>query len=245
MTVSREELMAFVDGELRRDEAERMETLVAQDAGLRREVERQKALAAGMRAAIDSRIGAEVPGRFVAAVHGSPVSWRFRLGALWRDIYRSIRIPNVSFGRLWPVLAAAACGLIVGLAVERSILESAPIAAGDNGLLAHGSLAKALQRQLASEQRGTEGVIIGISFRAASGVYCRSFSASANAGLACHYGDGWRIAALASQVTRPHGEYEQAGSAMPASIRAAVRSMIAGAPLDARAERRARAAGWQ
>jgi anti-sigma factor RsiW len=116
-------------------------------------------------------------------------------------------------------------------------------------MMASGLLADALSRQLASQQRASEPVQIGVSFRSKSGDYCRTFSthAPSMAGLACHALDGWRLQVL-SGTEEPKvatGGYRQAASSMPAAIVSAMSGEISGEPLDARAEAAARSRDWQ
>ncbi len=243
MSVSQEELLAFIDGELAADAAARIEAAIADDPALRAEVKRQRELARHMHGSFAPVMRAEIPGRLLEAVHRSPVSWRFRL----KTFRQSRRRWNFLFGSILPAAAALACGLLVGIAIERQVLESAPVVTGEHGLVAHGVLAEALEHQLASEQRGSEPVSIGVSYRAGDGHYghyCRSFTAGTSAGLACRYPDAWRVAALATVQPELRSPYAPAGSVMPPSIRAAIKSTIAGNALGPAAERRARDAGW-
>lgn len=115
--------------------------------------------------------------------------------------------------------------------------------AGDGALTAGGRLARALDRQLAQE--GAAGdVRVGLSFLSREGSYCRSFQLGASSGLACREDDAWRIPVLADTPAEASG-YRQAGSALPLAVLDAVDARIAGATLDAAAERAARDRGWK
>ena len=108
--------------------------------------------------------------------------------------------------------------------------------------MAQGQLAGALDQQLAADA-GSE---VGISFRDKDGHYCRTFRTRQNlAGVACHDNGAWQIAAAGKAAPEPNGAYQPAASAMPDFVRQAVTGMIAGEPLDAAAERKARTAGWR
>jgi hypothetical protein len=115
-------------------------------------------------------------------------------------------------------------------------------------MLAGGTLARALTAQLASRQPPDAPVQIGVSFRARSGLYCRSFvlrDKTALAGLACRDQGAWRVQMLAAAATPPGtGAYRSAGSAMPPQLAQAIDGLIAGEPLDAQAEAAARERGW-
>ena len=67
------------------------------------------------------------------------------------------------------------------------------------GLVARGQLAQALSNQLAAEQSQSSAVEIGVSFRAKSGDYCRTFALSgavSPSGLACLHGEEWQVQTL-------------------------------------------------
>jgi hypothetical protein len=88
-------------------------------------------------------------------------------------------------------------------------------------------------------------VKLGTSFQARDGSYCRSFTLGATGGLACRDGGQWRIPVLAEGEPEQAGAYRQAGSALPAAVLDAIDQRIAGAALDAQAERAARDRGWR
>jgi hypothetical protein len=122
------------------------------------------------------------------------------------------------------------------------------VRSGGGALVARGQLAQALSNQLAAEQSPSSDVQIGVSFRAKSGDYCRTFALSgpvSPSGLACRHGGEWQIQALAQGpgVAGDTG-YRTAGSAMPTAILQSVEGQIAGEPLDQAGERTARQRGW-
>src|SRR3546814_19947931 len=81
--------------------------------------------------------------------------------------------------------------------------------------------------------------LIGLSFRDGTGRYCRSFEGDGLAGIGCREGSRWTLERTLRGETRP--AYRQAASGDLAADAAA---MMAGAPLDAAAERVARDKGW-
>ena len=113
-------------------------------------------------------------------------------------------------------------------------------------LVARGELARALENQLASEQRGDEPVLIGLTFKARDGDYCRSFvlRAAQTAGLACRAGAEWQIPATDSSPM-PQGR-DAAGGLGDCRRRSCGPSKRAcdGAALDAEAEKSAQLSGW-
>lgn len=168
--------------------------------------------------------------------------------------------PNIRLDLSWPVaptapprrrwaravvaVVALATALGAGLAAGRLLWArpdaSGQIAAGPGGaMMATGPLALALERQLASEQRPSAPVAIGITFAAADGAMCRTFvvrQTTETAGLACRARDGWRVRLAVSRNVP--------GDDAPAPVLEAVDQIIRGAPLDATSERAARDAGW-
>jgi hypothetical protein len=88
-------------------------------------------------------------------------------------------------------------------------------------------------------------VKIGVTFASIDGQLCRSFVAGESAGLACRSGEQWKLAVLAEVAKGAPGEYQQAGSAMPAVVLEAIDARIAGPALDAQAEQAARQRGWR
>jgi len=233
MTLSKEILMQFVDGELSPGETSRIEAELANDAEARAFVEAQTALRREFGDAFSPIMDERIPDRLLAAVADTPVSWRWRLR-------QGFSRPNAWLWTGVPAAAALALGLIIGVFV----VPSGPIATRNGMLVAQGSLADALNTQLASAAPAN-GPHIGISFRAKDGRTCRTFEASGAAGIACHSGTQWNVAALASSNTESSGTYHMAGSAMPDVIRDAAGGMIDGAPFDAAAERQARDRGWK
>lgn len=139
--------------------------------------------------------------------------------------------------RQWAVLAAAlAIGAFEGVFAYSLMQGESGLAAVEpkgGALVAQGNLAQALGRQLS----GSEGnVLIGQSFLAKDGSYCRSFVMGGAGGLACKTGERWHIAVLA--------ETTQTGG-MPRTVNDEIAQRIAGAPLDEAGERAALARGWK
>ncbi|HUJ02303.1 MAG TPA: hypothetical protein VLW75_01605, partial [Rhizomicrobium sp.] len=157
----------------------------------------------------------------------------------WR-IGRTLRaIPS---GFLWTGVPAAAlaCGVVIGFVLSSNTL----MGVRDGSLVARGSLAHALDNQLAAAGPA-HGPQIGISFRNHDNHYCRTFTTATLGGVACREAGEWNIAAVSQRTPEAEGTYGTAASGMPDVVRQAVRGMIQGAPLDAAGEARARAQGWE
>jgi hypothetical protein len=160
----------------------------------------------------------------------------------------------------WPEWGAIAASLSVGVLVGSLVLgggvrsggagagavgnELAALRGTEGTPVAQGRLAEALSTQLAgAAQPG--GVKIGVTFASIDGQLCRSFVAGESAGLACRSGEQWKLAVLAEVARGAPGEYQQAGSALPAAVLEAIDARIAGPALDAQAEQAARQRGWR
>ncbi|MFN3945029.1 MAG: zf-HC2 domain-containing protein [Allosphingosinicella sp.] len=233
--VTDEMLMAYVDGEL--------------DAPARREVEEAIAAdpALAARAEAERRLRARIAGHY-APIADEAVPERFRTllgvaepGAEIVDFAaaRERRRPWL-YARNFAAIAAT---FVVGMLATQLVPGgSGPIAVEDGGMVAQGPLARALDTQLASAQPVDAATRIGVTFSAEDGRICRSFDTDALAGLACRDQGAWRVVMTAA-APRAGGEYRQAGSGAALVLQAA-QDMMADAPLDADAERRARDAGW-
>ncbi|HVT23866.1 MAG TPA: hypothetical protein VHD95_04505 [Rhizomicrobium sp.] len=236
MTLSKDILMQFVDGELAPQEASRIEAEIANDAEARAFVETQTALRQQFQAAFSPIMEERIPDKLMAAIAETPVSRRWRMA-------QKFSRPNMWVWTGLPAAGALALGLAIGIAVNPSTIG--PIGTENGTLVAQGALADALNTRLASDAPQTNAPHIGISFRAKDGRDCRTFATNGVAGIACR-GDGrWNVAALSAAPSETSGTYHMAGSGMPDVIRNATASMIEGTPFDAAAERRARDRGWK
>lgn len=246
MTFSDETLNAYVDGEL--DEATRavLEAAMATDPRLAERISRQRALRERVRDAFAPSLTEPVPERLLASVRGAPA------GARAGNVIPFGARPRPRWS--WPQWGAIAASLIVGVLLGPLLLRpsapQAPIESSGGRVLASGVLAHALSQQLASAQPRGGPVAIGVSFRARSGGYCRTFvlhETQSLAGLACREGPEWAVMALARSEARSTGGgggYTQAGSALPPAVSRTLDELIAGEPLDAAGEAAASARGW-
>jgi hypothetical protein len=232
-------LMAYVDGEL--DEKLRAEiaTALENDPALARRVEQHRVLRDRVVGAFAKVLSDPVPDQLTRAAQATR-------GNVLQFPVRPARAPAAPWrAREWVAMAAS---LMLGTLISWRILApgGAPIVAGEDALVAHGELARALDTQLASEQRGEEPVAIGLTFKSHDGNYCRSFEmrATRTAGLACRAGSDWQVLATDSSVP-PQGQLRPALSALTPAILRAIEARGDGAALDAEAERSAQLAGWQ
>jgi cytochrome P450 len=219
-------LMAYADGELDPLTAKRVERAIASDSALAQEVERHRALRKRISDSFAPVADEQVPDRLAALLKTNvvdlPAPKTRLIPTRWRE-----------------AAALAAClvlGLMIGISVSRG-----PVSAGAGGLYASGSLAAALDDQVG----GADGAVkVAVSFRDKQGSYCRVFSSRAADGIACHDASGWALRRTQQGSTPQRGDYAQAGSPDP-DLMAAAQDMMAGQPLDAKAEAAARGAGWR
>jgi len=243
MNISDEQLAAYLDGELSADDNAAVAAAVAADPTLARRAAAQQALRERVRRAFDRTLDEPVPEKLLDAVRGSTI---IGLDAAKRRRRR----PGLAT-TVW--IAAAASIALAVLVVPRLLRLSGDepniVTIGPNRT-AGGELAKALSLQLASEQSSSR-VQLGVSFLAKSGEYCRTFITARNegpvAGLACREQDSWRIDVIepVGNSVGERGAYRQAASALPPLVLQAVQARIAGEPLDATGEGRARENGWK
>lgn len=235
MNLSPETISAFIDGELPFDEARRIEEALKDRPDLMAYVEQQHALRMELADALSPAVDGPISDRFLTAIAQTPVSWRWRISHALS--------PRALVWSGLPAAAALACGLLIGVAIERD--AGGDMITGAHGaLVAHGQLADALSNKLASE--AAPGPAVGVSFRARDGRFCRTFNTTNSAGVACRDTRSWAIAALSATSVEAGSQsaYRPAASTMPDLIRKAVTGMIEGAPFDAVAERHARDHGW-
>jgi hypothetical protein len=253
---SDEILMAYADGELDPDTSVQVQAAMAGDADMARRVARHRTMRDDVYATFAPVLDEPVPQRLRDALHQAQPAPAFAPR------------PAANHSR-WslPTWGALAASLVVGVLIGKMALpmfESGgrqgvaadTVATVDGRMAAGGALARALSQQLASAPGQGQPVSIGITFRAADGQFCRSFTlhdggrqASALAGLACkapEADDRWIIPVLVE--TRPDttasATYRMAGSAAPAILQA-IDERIAGQPLDAAAERQALQRNWR
>lgn len=220
---------AFVDGELDDLTARRIAREAETDAGLAAEIARHRALKAQLTAHYAPVAEEAVPERLrsLLAVDDKVTSLIDRRSA------KPGRFSTIHWGA---IAASLALGLTIGL---RPWMPAADVATDNGMLIAAGSLAEALDTQLASNQPRDATVRIGLSFEDKAGRYCRSFESRPLAGVGCREGDYWQ---LERTLRGPaSGDYRQASSGELAGV---VAGMIGRDPLDAESERKARDAGW-
>ena len=261
MTVPDEEVFAFVDGELPPEAMARIEAAMATDPQLALRVETQRQLRRLLSGAHAGAVRQIPPEPLTAAVAGTsspkpvpkPASKpaeviafpgpQAKAKAKPKPREPKLAKPPGAGGKGFPIWAAMAACLVGGLVLGRVAMPVVPTLSGadEPSQIAAGPLAQALNTQVSG--RGAGAIRIGLSFRDRAGLYCRTFQASGRAsvaGVACREPSAWRVRAIG-----PTGPDSDAGTETPAAILAAVDAMIAGQPLDAADEAKAKASGWK
>ena len=228
--ITQEQIVAYVDGELddgaraEVEAASRTDTAVAADIAAHRRLRAQLATAFGPIA------DEPVPDALLQAA-AAPAQ---------ADVIAFKTHPAFTRPQIVQFAAMAAClvaGVLLTFAVTGPRGDFTPTA---SGLIARGALKTALTAQLAADDIAAGQPRIGMTFRDAEGALCRTFTTTANEGLACLHGDDWRVDVAARAAASP--EFSQASS--PLLIQA-VEARIAGEPFDAAAEKQARDAAWK
>src|ERR1700722_2954863 len=229
--------MAYADGELDAAAREAVEAAMREDPQIAARIARHRALRLQVQAAYAAELSEEVPQRLLTAAKGA-ADTEGKVVNL-RGLARARVDRDAPHRRRWRTMGSLAASVIAGVAVGFLIWGRAgsPFVRGAGGeLLARGQLAQALSSQLVAEQSSRSGVLIGLSFLAKSGDYCRTFALAAavpQSGLACHRGKGWQVQALiqGSRGTGNSPEFRTAASTTPAAILTLVEGQIAGEPL--------------
>ena len=154
----------------------------------------------------------------------------------------------------WREASAVAAALVLGILVGPYVLRSSqplPLVSEGGRIVAINDLDLALSTQLTgSPAQGKSGTTIGLSFRTATGTYCRTFAAQRGpAGLACKERGDWVIEVLARNPRPRDGSapdgYRQAGTPFPDAIRQALAARMQKEPLTQAEEAHAIKFRWR
>ncbi|PVM93333.1 anti-sigma factor [Caulobacter endophyticus] len=257
MTVSDEEVFAYVDGELPPEAMARITAAMTKDPALAARIQAQRDLrrllsgahAGVLREPVPPGLKASVsagskPAEVIAFPQPKPKEKLKDKAKVHRP---ATPIAGRPAFRKPPAWAAMAACLVAGLAIGRLALPSPPTADGRAAEppMAVGPLARALEDG-ASAQQAQGPVRIGLTFKSQAGRWCRTFQGQDQAGVACRADGAWRVLASSPATTPPAGgEYRQAASETPAAVMSVVDGMIAGVPLDAAGEAQALKSNWR
>lgn len=241
------QIHAYVDGELDADAAARLAADSRSDALLAARIAQQRELRALLRGAFDTVLDETVPQRLHDALAGSVSGAATPIGAARRQ--RSRIAPPAWSPREWLAIAATlVLGVLIGtLAFHRP--GGLPLEMAQGQLLARGELDAALSNQLAGTAPADATTRVALSFRAANGAYCRSFSRREGpSGIACRNQGRWSVQLLDSSpaaTTAAPGDYRQASSPLSPAMLGAITALGGGEALTSEQEQQQLRAGWQ
>ena len=243
MKFSGETVMAYADGELDAQSCRDLEAALPLDAALAHGVRNQRVLQSSLRASFAPVLHDAIPQQLSdTARRARPATHPEGKAkvAPWRAVFA------------WQLPAVVALVALAGAVFLGRMLGSQPattLTTHDGRMLATGSLANALTQQAGGSEPLQSGIVIGLSYLAKAGTYCRTFTVKDSeslAGLACRESDGWHIQALAQTGPRSAlAQYRMAGVLVPTLVLIAVENTIDGSPLDPKSESAARASDWR
>jgi hypothetical protein len=228
MTITREEIAAFADGELEPQRATEVAAAVAADPLLAGQVRAHRELRERLGGHFAAILAAPLPERLTSLLPQPPVA---SLAAAREKRERARTVPRWSWFA-GPALAASLAFAVISL----------PRTGAD---YASGEIAAALDQQLVAQQSPDDPVQVLLSFKEKQGAYCRAFVSEMQHGIACRDDQGWRL-----RVTKPgggppaRGEFRMAGSESAALLERA-QAIASGPALDAAEEAVAQARSWR
>lgn len=233
-----ETLMAYADGELDASTRAAIDAAIASDEQLAAKVEQYRQLRVTLSSAFGGVIQEPVPESLIATARSAPAGNVTSLA--------QARETRVKRRWSWPEWGAIAASLVLGIVIARvGGKGDDTFASRDGRVFAAGTLAHALNEQHGTERATGSDVEIGLTYKATSGEFCRTFTGLASvAGVACHSDRGWEIQALAHADGQSAEGYRMAETSMPPLIRQYVESSMDGEALDAQAENDALARKW-
>ncbi|AKM08799.1 anti-sigma factor family protein [Croceicoccus naphthovorans] len=230
MSVTREELAAFADGELDSVRHAEIERAVEADPALARAVANHRALRTRLSAHYAPILDDPVPERLEAMLQNESIIVDLQS----RRKLRTDRLRHIPRWGWITAPALAAC-LILALLIPRG---SAP-----DGYATQ-QIASALDDQLVATQPADATVRVLLSFRDSGGLYCRVYASTQQDGIACKDEQGWRLIEQVGRTPAQATDYRQAGNAS-AELMAKAQELAAGPALDASDEVGAMAENWR
>lgn len=245
MTISRADIMAYVDGETDTVQGSRIVGAALADPELAEAIAAERALRETLKAHFEQVIDEPVPMQWIEQIRAASgqsaevvdlASARERKApaAAIHDAARWWRNP-------WAGTAVAA-SLVLGLFGGSQWHTSEPIEVHGGALVASGELARALNTRLASVGAAAPFRMIG-TFRGSAGNVCRAFSGREASGVACREAGGWQLRHVLPGTTPSATEYRQAGL-HDAELMELTQAMATSELFDAKQERDAMARGW-
>lgn len=248
MQFSDEILMAYADDEVDADLRRQIEAAMALDPSIAERVAKHRSLRADLGTAFNGVLDEPIPNRLLDAATFSPAAAK---PATVTDLNAARAAKQrAAHPRRWTWVewTSIAASLVIGILAGRTALQpshSDLFATNPDGVVARGELSAALTEQMGGAPKDAQ-VRIGLTFRATSGEYCRTFATASAAGFACREPNAWKVRALSEGTANPKGgDYRMAATELPPAILAAVEQSMAGEALDREQEQSARARDWK
>lgn len=238
-TVSDEDVVAYVDGNLGEDARRAFEAELANDPDLARRVSAHRWMSRQITAAFDGPPNDDMDEEELERLGLSDSKVVPMAGKLPWTIRRS------AFAAV--LTGAMAASLVAGVVLDRALINrgSALVQTDAAGqVLAQGKLADSLSDHVS----GQPGLVrIGLTFRTDHTV-CRTFSTRRGlSGIGCRRKGRWVIPIFATNPpeTRANSEYQLAGDNVAPSVMADVDRRMVGEPLSIAQEKALIADGWK
>lgn len=251
MTVTPEQLAAYIDGECDAAEAQRIALAAEHDRDLAQRIAGERAVRERLQAHFAPIVEEPVPEEWVALIRGAAhKAPAVAAGGTVIDLADArARRENASRqeGKGWRSQAwigsAIAASLVLGLFLGLHFRGSSPIAVHNGALTAQGELAHALDTQLASAQDNAPIRMLA-TFRNADGAVCRAFAGPVASGVACRSQGEWQLRHVLPGRPQATTQYRQAGSSL-GELSTVAQGMAAGEAFEAGQEQAARKNGWR
>jgi hypothetical protein len=246
MQFSDEILMAYADDEVDADLRRQIEAAMALDPSIAERVAKHRSLRTELGTAFDGVLDEPIPDRLIeaAALSPSKTATVTDLNAARAAKERAAHPRRWS----WVEWTSIAASLLIGILAGRTALQpsrSDLFATTGDGIVARGELSAALTDQIGAAAEDAK-VRIGLTFRATSGDYCRTFVTASVAGFACREPKEWKVRALSEGVAHAEGgDFRMAGTELPRAILEAVEQSMEGEALDREQEQAARSRSWR
>lgn len=241
MTITRADIMAYVDGEADTGQSSRIAAAALADPDLARTIAAERALRETLKAHYAPVTEEPLPAQWIEKIRAAS-GQSADVVDLASARERKARDPAPWWRNPWAG-AAIAASLVLGLFAGSQWRASAPIEVHGGALVASGDLARSLDTRLASAGDAAPFRLLG-TFRGSGGKVCRAFSGSEASGIACHEKGGWQLRHVLPGTTPSATQYRQAGS-HDAELMALAQAMAASELFDMTQERDAMARGWR
>lgn len=240
MTINREMLAAYAEGQLNEEGRALVEAAMIAEPSLAEVIAQHRALRERLQARFNPVLTMPVPAKLADAVRASAPKAEIADLNVARAA-KAEKMRNPSFTR-WAMGGSIAAALAIGLVVGNQMPGRGSPSGIDGLVVAQGALDEALTTQPASTAE--QPVKVLLSLRDTEGRYCRVFQASETAGIACRDDDRWAVERLEKGKASQGEQYRQAGSEL-GEIMAAAQAMASKGALNPEQEQEALKSGWK